>query len=301
MNTRVSHLQNAGLMNTSEWTRPHLLNKIYRDIVLKDMKSLFSEPMSINFEVPSRFTNTELNIKAFTQSLIQENSVSLIEDSKRESGDISVSYQGNFDVNRNKKKKHQRSKSGEIGDTLWDRAEFHKLPKMWEIEDRLQNKPFHRAILKLREIDQREGPMKKLRLLEQVNLIIQEEITQFWKGIPINNNHLIITSDTKIPLYIYVVIKAKIVNLAAQIRFIQEFTTNFVHEGFLFNNLAVYESAMTIVADKERNTLENVLSQQEVFEQCQNAYKESFATSVLLNDIDPFVDFTMKSESVFEN
>lgn len=128
---------------------------------------------------------------------------------------------------------HKRSRSFEQKEQPHKKFNLPKLPKLWEIKNRLQRKPFHKAILKLREINTREGPMMKVRLLEQVNILIKEEISNFWQGIPINESHLVITQDIKIPLYIYIVIKCQLVNLAAHIKFIQEFTTNYVHENNL--------------------------------------------------------------------
>lgn len=133
--------------------------------------------------------------------------------------------------------------------------------------------------------------MMKVRLLDKVNNMIKEEISNHWQGIPIDESHLVITQDLKIPLYIYLVIKCKLVNLAAHIKFIQEFTTDYVRESNLGSNLALYESAMTIVADKKRNILMNVIdikdmSRSEVIRRC------SFVSSVFDDDLDPFVEFT---------
>ena len=125
--------------------------------------------------------------------------------------------------------------------------------------------------------------MKKVRLLEKVNTMIKEHIEHFWGGIPIDPMNLTITQDTKIPLYIYIVIKSKIVNLAAHIKFINEFTTSYVQQSYLGNNLALYESAMMIVADKQRNTIYNVIDQNEVFKKINDNFA-SFATSMFNED-----------------
>jgi len=125
--------------------------------------------------------------------------------------------------------------------------------------------------------------MKKVRLLEKVNTMIKEHIERFWDGMPIDPMNLTITQDTKIPLYIYIVIKSKIVNLAAHIKFINEFTTSYVQQSYLGNNLALYESAMMIVADKQRNTIYNVIDQNEVFKKINDNFA-SFATSMFNED-----------------
>uniref|UniRef100_A0A7S3NTJ7 VPS9 domain-containing protein n=1 Tax=Euplotes crassus TaxID=5936 RepID=A0A7S3NTJ7_EUPCR len=141
--------------------------------------------------------------------------------------------------------------------------------------------------------------MKKVRLLEKVNNMIQQHIQNFWEGIPIDPSHLTITHDTKIPLYIFMIIKSKIVNLAANIKFINEFTTSYVHGSYLGNNLALYESAMTIVADKEKDTIYNVIDQNEIYRQA-TARFGSFATSVFNEDLDPFFEFEDRNSFLYE-
>lgn len=194
----------------------------------------------------------------------------------------------------------RRSRSFELHEPVHkERCNITKLPKIYEIENRLQKRPFYDAILKLKEIDSRQGPMMKVRLLEQVNQMIKDYINKFWEGIPINEQHLTITQDTKIPIYIYIVIKAKLVNLAAHIKFIQEFTTSYVHENNLGSNLALYESAMTIVADTKRNTIYNVLDQNQIYKSAVE-HNQSFSSSVFNEDFDPFVSFSLR-ESLADN
>lgn len=232
--------------------------QIHKDIVNKDMKMLFSEPMSINFEVPSRFSNTANHKFLAHQSLIEQKNQSLQQSSEPADSteDIRLKflekseYQQEFMMKVKSRSRSFDHKEKPLNCQNRVTLDRQKLPPLWEIEKRLQKKPFHTSILKLRELDRLEGPMKKLRLLETVNKMIKDEIWQFWEGIPINEEHLTITQDIKIPLYIYVVLKSKMVNLPAQIRFIMEFTSNYMHTNNLGSNLALYESAMHIVAGK---------------------------------------------------
>ena len=251
------------------------------------MKSLFSEPMSINFEQPVRHSAAEQPIDK-SQSYVEEKKVSLVEEDK---DGLHHVYQEKEESKLNYALGIRRSKSFVQNDPIPQTFNMPKLPKSYEIQNRLQRKPYHKAILKLREINEREGPMMKVRLLEQVNRLLKEEIENFWQGIPIDESHLTITQDIKIPLYIYTILKSKIVNLPAHIKFIQEFTTDYVHENNLGSNLANYESAMTIVGDKERNILLNVIDQDEVLRDAVT-YNESFATTLFNQDYDPFVEFT---------
>lgn len=267
--------------------------KIYQDIVKKDMKSMFSEPMSINFEPPHRYSTSNRGIVR-SRSFVEEHKGSF-EDEEEEKEKHEPTYYEDCDKLSGWEVSKRRSKSFEYIDGLPYNDQIAKLPKFKDIQGRLQTKPFHQAIIKLRELDDREGPMMKVRLLEQVNWMIKDNISKFWEGIPVDESHLTITQDTKIPLYIYVVLKSKLVNLPAHIKFIQEFTTRYIHENNLGSNLALYESAMTIVADKQRNTLANVIDFQELLKRT-TANNESFVSSVFNDDTDPFYEFTIRED-----
>lgn len=55
-----------------------------------------------------------------------------------------------------------------------DRHSNANIPTIDEIKRRLTNKPYNKAILKLREIDNIPEPRKKLRLMVEVNDAILE-------------------------------------------------------------------------------------------------------------------------------
>jgi hypothetical protein len=267
--------------------------KIHKDIINKDMFIKLSEPMSINYDNTGSIAHKK-NDKF--KSFIEERKYTINEIEEETKEPINHDAQDPSTLERNSSYRRSRSFDLVIENKPSPRAHRSRRPKVWEIENRLRQKPFNKAIAMLKKIDEREGPMMKVRLLENVNTLIKTHIEEFWKDIPIDNSHLTITQDTKIPLYIYIVIKSKLVNLAAHIKFIQEFTTSYIHESYLGSNLALYESAMTIVADKKRNTIYNVVDQNEVYKQ-KNAQYLSFATSVFNEDIDPFVDFYSSFQS----
>lgn len=258
---------------------------------------LFSEPMSINFDPPSRYSTYNKDTGDISRSVVEENKHSLSKEHSDDEFEGNISNISDLQEVILSFKERKRSRSFTLAENAQlptnHQLVMSKLPKMHEIQERLHRKPFKRAISVLKKINDMEGPMMKVRLLEQVNQLIKDEITQFWQGIPINESHLTITQDTKIPLYIFIVIRAKIVNLAAHIKFIQEFTTNYVHENNLGSNLALYESAMTIVADTDRNTIYNVIDQNDVYRTALANF-QSFVTSVFDEDIDPFVEFSEK-------
>lgn len=262
------------------------------------MFTKLSEPMSINYDNANRGSNANKRNDKL-KSFAGDNRYSLneVDEELKEPADIVEEIEDTDEVEEvgeplERVYTFRRSKSFEkiIENKPCPRVQISRIPKVWEIENRLRQKPFHKAIVMLKQINEREGPMMKVRLLEKVNTLIKNNIEEFWKDMPIDHSHLTITQDTKIPLYIYIVIKSKLVNLAAHIKFIQEFTTSYIHESYLGSNLALYESAMTIVADKKRNTIYNVVDQNDVFKKT-NALYMSFATSVFNEDLDPFVDF----------
>lgn len=263
------------------------------------MLLMFSEPMSINFEAPTR--NSTMGKQAnLSKSFANDNKVILEADEEDEESKVQIVKDEEYGIDLLTPELQVRtSKSFEqqLDTSQLPKSNTSRLPRTREVQDRLRQKPFIRAITLLKEINSKEGPMMKLRLLERVNSAIKDHIENFWQGIPIDPSHLTITQDTKIPLYIYLVIKSKLVNLAAHIKFIQEFTTSYVHESGLGGNLALYESAMMIVADKQRNTIYNVLDQNEVYRTVNAQYFQSFATSNHPDDLDPFVSFLSSVDS----
>jgi hypothetical protein len=94
------------------------------------------------------------------------------------------------------------------------------LPERSDIEKRVKVKPYLKAIQRLKMIGEEEGPMKKLKLFDDVNLLILECIDDFWRGIPVDKSNLIIAAEEMMPIYIYIVIKSKLIDLDAEINFI---------------------------------------------------------------------------------
>ncbi|CAI2359445.1 unnamed protein product [Moneuplotes crassus] len=272
--------------------------KIHKDICHSNNEAVVSELTSINMDNPNRMTLSQRIKKELPKSFIFQRQDML--------KDVPDTFEGKQDSQScfeiiETEYEHRRSKSfNNVRKSSTSTAEItHSLPKIWEIENRLRQKPYQNAISKLKEINICEGPMKKVRLLEKVNTIIKKDIEKFWEGIPVDPNHLTITHDTKIPLYIFLIIRSKIVNLAANIKFINEFTTSYVHGSHLGNNLALYESAMTIVADNEKNYINNVAEQKKVHKQATSRFG-SFATSIFNEDLDPFFEFENQGSFVVE-
>ncbi len=112
---------------------------------------------------------------------------------------------------------------------------FNPMPGKSEIAWRLKTKPYRKAIERLRMIREEDSPMKKLRLLDDVNDLILESIDDFWKQVPVDKSKLIIAAEEKISIYIYIVIKAKLIDFYSNIWFIWEFITEDVRINSLGN------------------------------------------------------------------
>ena len=54
---------------------------------------------------------------------------------------------------------------------------------------------------------------------------IVKSINSFWDGLTIKEDHLTIAADSLIMVYIYIILKASISDIFAQIRFINEYLT----------------------------------------------------------------------------
>ena len=84
-------------------------------------------------------------------------------------------------------------------------------------------------------IREEDSPMKKLWLLDDVNDLILESIDDFWKQVPVDKSKLIIAAEEKISIYIYIVVKAKLIDFYSNIWFIWEFITEDVWINSLGN------------------------------------------------------------------
>lgn len=150
--------------------------KIYDDIMKKDWKSIFSEPMSINFDSPMYHSYREEERK--DNPLNKTRSVANHEFRILVSGvDNEKDFVGTYDDEVKSESIHEgkkRTRSTEFLGYTPPKSELQKLPKMSQVMERLGKRPFHAAILRLREIEEKEGPMMKVRLLESVNDTIKQ-------------------------------------------------------------------------------------------------------------------------------
>ena len=124
-----------------------------------------------------------------------------------------------------------------------------------DIKQRLREKPYNKAIMILRQIDQIQEPRKKLRLMGEVNDTILEWINEFWKGLNIDEEQLVITTDQMTLIYLYIVARSKIVDFFAHLKYITEFTTPYVRNSSLGFYLATYEHALYTLMQYDKNDI----------------------------------------------
>ena len=77
----------------------------------------------------------------------------------------------------------------------------------------------------LQRIQGANEPLAKARCVSEMSSEIVKSITAFWSGVTVNEDQITIAADSLILVYIYIIIQAHILDIFAQIRFINEFLT----------------------------------------------------------------------------
>ena len=98
-------------------------------------------------------------------------------------------------------------------------------------------------------LNEEEGPMKKIKLLDDVGTLILECIDDFWRGVPVDQSNLVVAAEEMMPIYIFIVLKSKMKDLFAHVSFIREFITDDVKKKHLGYQLSTYESALMFLQD----------------------------------------------------
>jgi hypothetical protein len=132
----------------------------------------------------------------------------------------------------------------------------HRIPGIGEIKARLSEKPYIKAIEKLRKMDEVQQPRKKLKLMDEVNELLISWINEFWNNLDIDEHQLVIAADQMILIYLYIVTRARVVELFAHIRYIHEFITAEVRKSPLGFLLATYEHSLHTLLENEKKSLE---------------------------------------------
>jgi hypothetical protein len=97
-------------------------------------------------------------------------------------------------------------------------------------------KPFNmgyaKAITKLRELESNYSPLKKLDIIIATTRLICECVDDYWKDDQsINKENLVIDADQILSIFLYIVIKAKVMNLKGHVNLIYDFGRKIVQNG----------------------------------------------------------------------
>ena len=245
----------------------------------------------------------------------------------------SISYQESFPISNQFKVSVYMEKESKLGiknnsinpfdgdaqqpprNRLFSDKRFHNTSiTIDEIKRRLKEKPYQKAIDHLRLLGDIEEPRKKLKLLGEVNWKIIECIDEFWKDICIDEEQLVITTDQMTLIYLFIVTRSKITDLFAHLKYITEFTTQYVRNSNLGFYLATYEHALYTLMQYEQNDIKrmklsgvppvnNLLGSMQS-ESSSNLYsasyilKGTFIPEEFSNPNDPFVNLSMSGSFV---
>ena len=95
------------------------------------------------------------------------------------------------------------------------------------VDAKLAIKPYIYAIKNLRKIRDYECPIDKMRCITQTSRHIVQAIDTFWQGVTqIDKKKLTLDADELLMIFIYVALRSKVYELLAQLKFINEFSTN---------------------------------------------------------------------------
>lgn len=122
------------------------------------------------------------------------------------------------------------------------------------IESRLKETPYWSSIEKLAELRSIYCPIDKARCIVTMSSLIVQSVNRFWEGIQVNEDHLTIAADSLIMVYIYVIVKSRIIDIFAQIKFINEFLTPYVKNtkiGYCVTTMEVAVSHINMLSADE--------------------------------------------------
>ena len=113
-----------------------------------------------------------------------------------------------------------------------------RLTSVVEAKERLKKQPYSESIKHLRRISSTISPAEKLEIINEVCKKVDENVLKFWKGVQVKTEKLQLTADQYLAIIMYIVVKARIKDLEAQMflveQFIDDFTLNVTREGYMF-------------------------------------------------------------------
>lgn len=135
-------------------------------------------------------------------------------------------------------------------------GDFIEKPKdlLAEIRERLKKAPYQTSIDLLQKIQSVHEPIAKARCVSEMSSEIVKSITDFWAGITVNEDQITIAADSLILVYIYIIIQAHVLDIFAQIRFINEYLTPHIKSsklGYCITTLEIAAAHINSLAKEE--------------------------------------------------
>jgi hypothetical protein len=94
------------------------------------------------------------------------------------------------------------------------------------------NKGYGKAVEKLREIEKQFSPLKKLSVVVQCSRTLCECVDEYWKDdVSVSKEDLVISADQILSIFLYIVFKARIPDLAGHVQMICEFGRKIIQNG----------------------------------------------------------------------
>lgn len=91
---------------------------------------------------------------------------------------------------------------------------------------------YAKAISKLRELECNYSPLKKLDIIIATTRLICECVDDYWKDdATMNKENLVIDADQILSIFLYIVIKAKVLNLKGHVNLIYDFGRKMIQNG----------------------------------------------------------------------
>lgn len=91
---------------------------------------------------------------------------------------------------------------------------------------------YAKAISKLRELEINYSPLKKLDIIIATTRLICECVDDYWKDDPsMNKENLVIDADQILSIFLYIVIKGRVLNLKGHVNLIYDFGRKIVQNG----------------------------------------------------------------------
>jgi len=113
--------------------------------------------------------------------------------------------------------------------------------------------PFTNSINLLKQISSKQKnltPYQKINLFAKISTQIKLDIDEFWRGVNVSKDKLVLDGENLIGIYEYILVKCQIRDLQAHIQLCSEFSTSFLKTTKFGYCLATIQMAMTMLTEK---------------------------------------------------